>query len=315
MLVKLKLMERVSIETVLKTLPDSPVASSRERPWRGVTVDVHGHLADYSIRSPAHDHHLICYCHSGGGRLVQGRGGVVHEGIVSAGMSLLMPAGFDSTWDGDAPPSARIRMPTALMDEAAEQIGSRSDSQFEMRNIFGTRDTILEQIALVLLDELDNPPHYSQPLIADSLSCALAAHLFRSYNALVVPERQALSALERIELSKLADYIDGNLHRPIGLGELAAIVNVSRFHFARLFKKSTGMTAISFVEQCRIRRAKSLITDTDEPLAEIARVTGFADQSHFTRRFHRHVGSTPAAFAREQGRRRPARRPGGQSEA
>lgn len=64
------------------------------------------------------------------------------------------------------------------------------------------------------------------------------------------------------------------------------------------------MTAIGFVEQCRIRRAQSLIMETAIPLAEVALMTGFADQSHFTRRFHRHVGRTPAAFAREHGRRR-----------
>jgi AraC family transcriptional regulator len=86
------------------------------------------------------------------------------------------------------------------------------------------------------------------------------------------------------------------------------VVNVSRFHFTRLFKRSTGLTAISFVEQCRIRRAQALISETDLPLAHIALMTGFADQSHFTRRFHRHVGCTPAAFAREQSRRRSARR-------
>ncbi len=68
------------------------------------------------------------------------------------------------------------------------------------------------------------------------------------------------------------------------------------------------MTAISYVERRRIVRAQSLILEIDLALVEIALMTGFADQSHFTRRFHRHVGRTPAAFAREHGRRRSARR-------
>ncbi len=88
---------------------------------------------------------------------------------------------------------------------------------------------------------------------------------------------------------------------------LAAVVNVSRFHFARLFRRSTGMPPIAFVEQCRIRRAQTLIVETDLPLSDIALVIGFADQSHFTRRFHRHVGCAPAQFAREHGRRRRRR--------
>lgn len=61
-------------------------------------------------------------------------------------------------------------------------------------------------------------------------------------------------------------------------------------------------------ERSRIRRAQALILETELTLVEIALMTGFADQSHFTRRFHRHIGSTPAAYARENGRRRPVRR-------
>jgi|SRR5471030_388874 AraC-like DNA-binding protein len=89
--------------------------------------------------------------------------------------------------------------------------------------------------------------------------------------------------------------------RQIALVELAGIVNVSHFHFARLFKRSTGITEISCVEQCRISCAQSLILETAISLSEIALVTGFADQSHFTRRVHRHVGRTPAAFAWQHG--------------
>ena len=103
-------------------------------------------------------------------------------------------------------------------------------------------------------------------------------------------------------------YIEDNIGRSISLAELAAIVNVSRFHFTRIFKRSTGITAITYVERCRIQRAQALIAETDLPLAQVALTTGFTDQSHFTRRFHRHVGCTPAVFAREQGRRRAGRR-------
>jgi AraC family transcriptional regulator len=170
--------------------------------------------------------------------------------------------------------------------------------------VFETRDPVIAHMAQILIDELDRKPHPAQTLVVDHVSYALAAHLLRSYNAFepVVPE--ALPALSRVEMARLTQYIEDNLDGPIGLVELSGIVNVSRFHFTRLFKRSTGMTAISFVELCRIRRAQSLILETAMPLSHIALMTGFADQSHFTRRFHRHVGCTPAAFAREHGRRR-----------
>lgn len=293
----------VTIDEIVNVLSHRPTATTREREWPGVTVDMYASLPNISERYPPLDHHLICYCPSGSARLVQGRDGIVHESLISAGVSMLMPAGCDSLWEGSASATARLRIPTALIASAGEQIGRRGTSQIEIRNVFETRDPIIEHVAQILMGELDRKPHPAQTLIVDQMSFALAAHLLRSYNVFEPVVSRALPALSRVEVARLTEYIEDNLDRPIGLAELAGIVNVSRFHFARLFKRSTGMTAISFVEQCRIRRAQSLIRETAIPLSEIALMTGFADQSHFTRRFHRHVGCTPAAFARAHGRR------------
>jgi len=294
----------VSIDEIVHVLSHRPTATTREREWTGVTVDMYAPLPNVSERYPALDHHLICYCPTGNARLVQGRDGMVHESLISAGVSMLMPAGYDSLWEGSASATARLRIPTALIASAGEQIGRRSTSQVEIRNVFETRDPVFEHLAQILIEELDRKPHPAQALIVDHVSFALAAHLLRSYNVFEPVVEPVLPALSRVEVARLTEYIEGNLDRPIGLAELAGIVNVSRFHFTRLFKRSTGMTAIGFVEQCRIRRAQSLILGTTIPLSEVALMTGFADQSHFTRRFHRHVGCTPAAFAREHGRRR-----------
>ncbi|TDV06775.1 AraC family transcriptional regulator [Paraburkholderia caballeronis] len=296
----------VSIDEIMHVLSHRPTATTRERNWAGVTVDMYAPLSNISERYPPLDHHLICYCPTGTARLVQGRGGIVHEGVVCAGVSMLMPAGYDSLWEGHASATARLRIPTGLIAAAGEQLGRRSTSQVEIRNVFETRDAVIGHIAQILIAELERKPHPAQALIVDCVSAALAAHLLRSYNGFEPVAEQALPALSRVELARLTEYIEDNLDRSIGLGELAGVVNVSRFHFSRLFKRSMGMTAISYVEQCRIRRAQTLILETVIPLSEIALMTGFADQSHFTRRFHRHVGCTPATFAREHGRRRSA---------
>jgi AraC family transcriptional regulator len=300
----------VTIDEIVNVLSHRPLATTRERGWTGVTVDMYAPLSNISERYPPLDHHLICYCPHGSARLVQGRDGIVHEGLVSAGVSMLMPAGYDSLWEGNASATARLRIPTSLIAGAGDQLGYRSTSRIEIRNVFETRDTVIEHIAQILVEELERKPHPAQALVVDHLSSALAAHLVRKYNAFdpVVP--RDIPALSGVELARLTEYIEDNLDRSIGLTELAAIVNVSRFHFTRLFKRSTGITAIGFVERCRIRRAQALIIDTDIPLSGIALMTGFADQSHFTRRFRLHVGCTPATFARERGRRRGTRVPG-----
>lgn len=303
--------ERVSIDEIVRIKSRRPVSTSRERGWTGVTIDLYTPKADFYQTYPALDHTLICYCPSGSGRLVQRRDGSVHEGVMSAGMSLLMPAGCESAWEGATAASARLRIPTALLAAAGDQIGQRSTPQIEIRNVFETRDSVIEHLALLLLAEIDQAAHPAQILMVDQLSLALAAHMVRRYNVFDTASVPDLAALGHAELARLTEFIDGNLERAITLADLADLVNVSRFHFSRLFKHSTGMTPISYVERCRIQRARALILETDLPLVEIALMTGFADQSHFTRRFHRHVGCTPAVFARDNGRRRPARRVAG----
>ena len=298
----------VTIDEIVNVLSHRPIVTTRERGWAGVTVDMYRALPDISERYPPLDHHLICYCPTRScAKLVQGREGTIHEDFVSAGTSMLMPAGYDSLWEGGASATARRRIPTALIASAGEQIGRRSISCIQIRNVFETRDSAIERIAQILVAEVEHKPHPAQALIVDQVSTALAAHLLLSYNASEPIKPRDVPALSRFELAKLNDYIEDDLNRPISLAELAGIVQVSRFHFTRLFKRSTGMTASSYVEQCRIRRAQSLILETDIPLAEVALIAGFADQSHFTRRFHRHVGRTPATFAREHGRRRAIR--------
>jgi len=79
---------------------------------------------------------------------------------------------------------------------------------------------------------------------------------------------------------------------------LASVANVSRFHFARLFRRSTGSSAIAYLEQVRMRRAQELIRHGRLPLAQVAALVGYADQSYFTRRFRLAVGVTPARYAR-----------------
>ena len=57
-------------------------------------------------------------------------------------------------------------------------------------------------------------------------------------------------------LRRVTEYIDANLRRVLSLDELSAQVHMSRFHFARLFKRSTGLSPHRFVLQRRIDRAR-----------------------------------------------------------
>ena len=78
---------------------------------------------------------------------------------------------------------------------------------------------------------------------------------------------------------------------------MAAVARLSPYHFARQFKRATGLPPHQYVILRRVEWAKRLLeTGTDFSLAEVAAQAGFSDQSQFTHHFKRLVGVTPGQF-------------------
>ena len=98
-------------------------------------------------------------------------------------------------------------------------------------------------------------------------------------------------------LEAVIAYIHQHLATGLTLSDLAAVAHLSPYHFARLFKASTGSPPHRYVIARRIERAKQLLRGGDDlSLAQVAARTGFWDQGHFSRHFKRLVGVTPKRF-------------------
>jgi AraC family transcriptional regulator len=133
----------------------------------------------------------------------------------------------------------------------------------------------------------------------DALGRAMLVHVFERHagptgrTAADTPGwlREALALVQR------------QMHRPIGLVEMAEASGLSRAHFARSFKRATGLTPLAYVARSRVERARDrLLIDPDVPLARVAAEVGFCDQSHLTGHFRRAFGTTPAALRRDRAR-------------
>ena len=97
-------------------------------------------------------------------------------------------------------------------------------------------------------------------------------------------------------LRLIREYIDANLEKNVRLDELARRANLSKYHFARAFKQSAGVPPHTYLIKRRVERARELLSDTSMPLAEVALVAGFSNQSHFTCRFREQIGMTPSSY-------------------
>jgi AraC family transcriptional regulator len=112
------------------------------------------------------------------------------------------------------------------------------------------------------------------------------------------------AALRRVQL-----FVEANLDRTIHLDDLARRAELSPYHFARAFKTSAGTTPRAFVEERRIDRARHLIHQSHDSLADIAVASGFGTQSRLTTTFKRRTGFTPAEFRRGRPEPAPGERP------
>ena len=104
------------------------------------------------------------------------------------------------------------------------------------------------------------------------------------------------SVLPGARLRRVTDYIEAHLEEDLTLARLGAVVCMSPFHFARLFKRSTGLSPHRFVVRTRIGRARALLGAPDLSIRRISQIVGFRTVSHFTTVFRRVTGTTPRAY-------------------
>ena len=94
--------------------------------------------------------------------------------------------------------------------------------------------------------------------------------------------------------SRATDFMAVHFAEDFSLADVARECGLSRGYFTRAFKMTTGVTPHQWRQQFRVEKAKTMLLETATPIAEIAIVCGFADQSHFTRVFSRILGRGPA---------------------
>lgn len=116
---------------------------------------------------------------------------------------------------------------------------------------------------------------------------------------------QANATATRIQ--DVLDYVECNLADPLPLDKLAEIANLSTYHFARVFRTAMGRSPHQYVVERRLADAKRWLSQSDEPLAAIAHVSGFSSQSDMTDTFKKILGVTPGVVRKNSNQSKTAR--------
>jgi AraC family transcriptional regulator len=137
-------------------------------------------------------------------------------------------------------------------------------------------------------------------LYSDALAFSLLARVLSLSRQPARPFFSISAALNPRHQRRVFEYVDANLHRNIGLQELADLVGYSRGHFLRMFRAATGATPHWYLTERRIERAKALLAEGRFELSDIAASCGFSSQSHLSTEFRRRTGISPARYRRKR---------------
>lgn len=170
-------------------------------------------------------------------------------------------------------------------------------SNLEIIENWTAEDGLIRQLGLTLRSELQAGNF--DKLYLESLINFLSVHLIKNYSTQQKPLKEFQVGLGKRKLNKIVEYINDDLNKDLSLQELASLVEISPYHFARQFKKSTGLPPRQYIICTRVERAKQLLLQGDLTIAQVAYIVGFSHQSHLNRHFKRWLGITPKVFVEQ----------------
>jgi AraC-like DNA-binding protein len=251
---------------------------------------LHARFVEHRFARHSHDYYVIGYVESG----VQAFSyqGARHNTL--AGQMFLVNPGEPHTGEAATPDGYVYRTvyPRAsLMQSLAAEVTGTTVPLFKRAVV--RDDQLAARVARFHRAIADGEPS----LAVESHLVSALTNLVRHYAGGVRVRAWRLD--ERDAVRRAREYIDAHFDTDVSLSQLSAFANLSPFYFARAFRKAVGLPPHAYLEAARIRKARELI-DSGVAIADTAVAVGYADQSHFTRRFKRVLGITPGQFARER---------------
>lgn len=214
----------------------------------------------------------------------------------------IMPAGLlhEANWTDASFLLAMV--PEAALDGMAAEL-ELADPKLQPR--MQHSDPLIQQLLVSLANEsLDEQP--AGALRREQLELALLGQLLGCHSGLTrgVAQRSSRQLMRRHTLAprrlrQVLEYIEVFCHTPISVDELAAIAGVSRYHFVRGFKASTGESPYQMVIRRRLERAVDLLEGSQLPVGMIAYRLGFSSQSHFSQAFRQRYGISLQGYRRQ----------------
>jgi AraC family transcriptional regulator len=175
--------------------------------------------------------------------------------------------------------------------------GDAHTERVEIVPCLGVLDPLAAQTAGDLLEELTDGA--GDPAYVDALVKALALHLIRYYSANAQNGGCRFGGLPNYLLTRLEDYINGSLDRRLSRTDAAQALGIDPSRLAHAFKATTGKGLLQYLNECRVEKAKLLLTENGLPIEEVGRRVGINNARRFAAIFHKLTGISPEAFRQQ----------------
>ncbi|MGL5807300.1 MAG: helix-turn-helix domain-containing protein [Xenococcaceae cyanobacterium] len=277
-------------------LPHSSLISSYQQRWHGIHFEYH---CQPKHDTPEHywEQHVIAISNDRNStpldnkRILNDR---YKQEKIHNGDIVIIPAktNHQSCWNRETEFMLLILDPIAIATSAWDLC---DPDRIEILPHFAQSDPLVTQIGLTLKAELESNSAIDYCYL-NSAANLLAIHLLRFYANKKPIVKEYSDGLSRSNLQQISEYVRANLDRDLRLEKLAALLQMSTFYFARLFKQSTNLTPHQYIIRCRLEKAKNLLLLGDTSIVDICQKVGFQSQSHFTQLFRKYTGTTPKKY-------------------
>jgi AraC family transcriptional regulator len=275
---------------VLKTVP---VRMASDPSGGAIAHWQHGALHDV-VQAMA-DHVVMTYP-SGVQRLERRYGKSVAIGTARSGVVTIIPAGSSARWDIPGLVNVvQLYLPHTTLERVAGEADQAGPGNLLERT--GHPDTITSRLLMSAADALEGNETLDA-LFRHQLTDLLATRLLAAHAGAPTAFQPVTGGLSPMTLRRAIERLRSDSDADVSLAALASEAGLSRFHFCRAFKESTGLSPHAWLRQYRLEQAMNMLRDTDASLVSVAAALGYASQTAFAAAFRRLTGETPSDWRR-----------------
>jgi AraC family transcriptional regulator len=251
---------------------------------------------------PLHDvvepmtHHVIMAYNGVMQRMERRSGSSVAIGTFRPGVVIIIPEGSSSRWDIPKPVDVvQLYLPRPMLDRVAREADTTTSTELLERTAHP--DPITSRLILTAADAMEGNGALDA-LFRHQLIELLATRVLAAHTGSPPPFQPTMGGLSPKVLLRAIERLRSDSDSDVSLAALASEAGLSRFHFCRAFKESTGLSPHAWLRQYRLEQAMNMLRDTDASIVSVAVELGYASQTAFAAAFRKLTGETPSDWRR-----------------